>query len=64
VLPLHVPAEKVHVGVDHPVAVAIAPAHLLAIAEKRVESMLWQRARLGSAAKAIAPGAIGANDLV
>lgn len=30
---LHVPAEKVRVGVDHPAPVLFAPAHLNAIAE-------------------------------
>jgi hypothetical protein len=33
VLQVHVPAEKVHVGVEHPALVSIAPAHLSAIAK-------------------------------
>ena len=62
--PVHVPAEMVRVGVDHPALVSIAPAHLNAIAENALESRLWQRARLGRAAKPITSGAIEVSDLV
>ena len=62
--PLHVPAEKVRAGVDHPAPVSFAPAHLNAIAENGLESMLWQRAPLGRAAELTAQGAIEVNDLV
>ena len=61
VLPAHVPAQKVGVGVDHPAPVFLAPDHLHAIAEKHVESTFGS-AYLSRAAKPIVPVAIGVHD--
>jgi hypothetical protein len=58
VLPVHVPAEKGRVGVDHPAPASLVPAHLHAIAEKYVESGFGS-AHLGRAAKPMIPGTIG-----
>jgi hypothetical protein len=62
VLPAHVPAEKVYVGVNHSAPVFLAPAHLQAIAEQDVQST-FGGADLSRAAKPVLPGAVEAHDL-